>query len=217
LDGGGGLNNSGEATLGNSTVNSNSAREVGGGIRNTGMLALANVTISGNSAIEHGGGIYTFDTRATVHLANVTIVNNRADSDGDGSGGGGGIAVQSSIARFKNTLLGGNRAAAGMGADCSGTLTSQGYNLIQVGTGCTVAGNRTGNLLGRDPRIDPLANNGGSTFTHALRSNSPAINTGNPAGCTDKDGTFLRFDQRGVERPQGKACDIGAYERQVAQ
>ena len=55
------------------------------------------------------------------------------------------------------------------------------------------------------PGIGPLADNGGSTFTHALLPGSPAINSGNNNACTDTD-------QHGLARPQGETCDIGAYE-----
>ena len=58
----------------------------------------------------------------------------------------------------------------------------------------------------------PLADNGGSTETHALLTGGPAIDAGNPAGCTDEAGMPLLTDQRGEPRPFGPACDIGAFE-----
>src|SRR6185436_3105556 len=59
-------------------------------------------------------------------------------------------------------------------------------------------------LVGVDPMLGPLQDNGGQTFTRALLAGSPAIDSG---------GACAGFpDQRGVERPQGGACDIGAFE-----
>jgi hypothetical protein len=56
-----------------------------------------------------------------------------------------------------------------------------------------------------DALIGPLADNGGPTLTHALLDGSPAIDAADDAACP-------ATDQRGVPRPQGAACDIGAYE-----
>jgi len=63
---------------------------------------------------------------------------------------------------------------------------------------------------GLDPLLGPLANNGGSTLTHALLPGSPAIDAGDPAVCAAAPVNNL--DHRGVARPQGSACDIGAVE-----
>ena len=70
-----------------------------------------------------------------------------------------------------------------------------------------------------DPKLGPLQNNGGPTQTMALLAGSPAIDTGNPAGCTDGKGHLLITDQRGLPRPDTEdshGCDMGAYERQSA-
>jgi len=60
-------------------------------------------------------------------------------------------------------------------------------------------------LIITDAQIGPLGNNGGPTATHALLAGSPAIDAANDAACPVTD-------QRGVTRPQGAHCDIGAYE-----
>jgi hypothetical protein len=68
-----------------------------------------------------------------------------------------------------------------------------------------------------DPLLGPLQNNGGPTQTQALLSGSPAIDAGNPSGCTDGNGHLLKTDQRGMPRhdPEDtRGCDIGAYESQ---
>jgi hypothetical protein len=81
-------------------------------------------------------------------------------------------------------------------------------SLIQVATGFTF-GTNTANIVGQNPLLGPLANNGGPTQTHALLSGSPAIDTGsNPLA--------LSFDQRGTgfARTVGAQTDIGAFEVQ---
>ena len=100
-----------------------------------------------------------------------------------------------------NTIISGNTSSSGN--NCSGAITSQGHNLASDGTCVLVA---TGDLSGMDPLLGPLQNNGGSTQTHALLSGSPAIDAGDNKVCP-------AADQRGVARPQGATCDIGAYER----
>jgi hypothetical protein len=70
---------------------------------------------------------------------------------------------------------------------------------------CGLTNGANANLIGSDPNLGPLADNGGATQTHALLSGSPAIDAGDNSTCP-------ATDQRGVARPQGSACDIGAYE-----
>ncbi len=204
---GGGIFNITGGTLAvtNSTVSGNTAGGDGGGIRNSGTLTLTNSTVSGNTASTHGGGVYNFG--GTVTLTNVTITNNTADSDSNGSGDGGGVARGGGTVNLKNTILGGNMDPSS-DPDCFGALTSQGYNLIQtVSAGCSIGGVTTGNVTGQSANLSPLAFNvPGTTQTHALLLGSPAIDAGSP-DCPPPAG-----DQRGVVRPAGNACDIGAYE-----
>jgi len=77
-----------------------------------------------------------------------------------------------------------------------------------------------GDLNNTDPLLGSLQNNGGPTQTMALLSGSPAIDVGNPAGCTDGLGHSLKTDQRGMPRPDPEdkgGCDMGAYESQSDQ
>jgi Ca2+-binding RTX toxin-like protein len=105
---------------------------------------------------------------------------------------------------LRNTIIAGNSdvspAGVGTAPDCGGTLRSGGNNLIGDHTGCGFAP-RGGDKINVDPRLGPLMNNGGSTFTHALLAGSPAIDSGG--------GDAVPIDQRGVPR---KSSDIGAYE-----
>jgi CSLREA domain-containing protein len=196
----------------NSTISGNSTSGSGGGVSNAGILTIVNSTISGNDSAYDGGGIST--SNGQVHLYNVTIANNTTDSDNDSFGNGGGIAIGSiATVTFQNTIIAGNFDNSNPGLvipDCSGVLTSEGYNLIQSDFGCGITGDTTGNRINQDAALDPLQNNGGPTFTHALQITSEAINTGNPAGCRDHNGDLLDTDQRGYVR-NGR-CDIGAFE-----
>jgi CSLREA domain-containing protein len=197
----------------------------GGGIANYGaaLLTLVNSTVSGNHAGDggstdgyggdggDGGGVYNVGPFAA---SDVTVRGNLAGGGGTGiygspgsAGSGGGIFNQDS-AELRNTILAGNRAG-GAGSDCQNTLTSKGYNLVQSLAGCVLAGDTTGNITGADPRLGPLADNGGPTWTHALLAFSPAIDAGS---CTGLDGNPVTQDQRDAARPQGAGCDMGAYE-----
>ena len=98
-------------------------------------------------------------------------------------------------------------------SNCTG-VTSNGYNLSSDDS-CNF--NRSGGMDNTDPLLGPLQNNGGPTFTQALLPGSPAIDAGNPSGCTDSQGHVLKTDQRGMPRPDkddSGGCDMGAYERQ---
>ena len=93
-------------------------------------------------------------------------------------------------------------------------MVSKGYNLSSDST-CNFDG--PGDMNNTNPNLGPFENNGGPTLTMALPSGSPAIEAGNPSGCTDGSGHPLKTDQRGVSRPDPEdagGCDIGAYERQ---
>ena len=223
---GGGIINYGPLNLTNVTISGNTASGAnplgGGGIAHFGGAAtLKNVTISGNSAINtggvgngaSGGGISVYNP-ATLNLNNVTIVNNIAIASVADLGTGGGIddaQADADTVNFKNTLIAGN-TSSGAGPDCAGTLTSQGYNLVQDTAGCAIAGDATGNVTGQNPLLTPLAYRGGTTQTHGLLSGSPAIDAGNPAAPGSGGDACEASDQRGVARPQGTRCDIGAVE-----
>ena len=200
-NGGGIANDQGVATLNRSTISGNSADgNSGGGIINSeGTLTLINSTVSNNSAASPGrvgGGIGNFseDVMATVALSNCTVASNTA-----ASGGGGAIFNETGgTVTLKNTIVGDSSS----GGNCVGLITSNGYNLSSDNT-CGLSS--PGDLNNTSLVLDPLKDNGGFTFTHALLIGSPAINTGDSSG-------FLPTDQRGVMRPQGAGPDIGAFE-----
>jgi hypothetical protein len=194
---GGGIHNSGALTLNNSTVSGNGgwAWSFGGGILNVGTATVTNSTISGNYAGEYGGGIYDYRS-ATLTLTNSTVSSNLASS-------GGGI-WNSGTLHTRNTIIAGSSTDDGFG-DLAGNLGSWGYNLIGSTSGGS--GFDPTDLLNVDPRLGPLQDNGGPTFTRALLPGSPAINAGDNSDSPP-------FDQRGLERIVGGRIDIGAYELQ---
>lgn len=213
--GGGILITGGPVTITASEISDNSVSGSGGGISSSGTLALVNSTVSGNRANRDGGGVYIVES-IDNRLFNTTISANTADADGDDTGNGGGVR-SGGIISLANTLIGGNSDNSSGGTqhpDCSGAVSTQGYNLITNITGCNLSGDTTGNLTGVDPLLGPLQNNGGSTRTHALLGGSPAIDAANPNGCRDQDDDLLNTDQRGFDRPGSGStlCDIGAYE-----
>jgi hypothetical protein len=204
---GGGIFNNAAMTISDSTFRRNSAGSVksfghgGGIINNYGRLTISNSTFSGNSAAGDGGGI---ENLGALTINNTTFSGNKA------SRFGGGIDQATGQATLQNSIV----ANSLQGGNCSGTVTSNGYNLSSDGT-CNFNG--TGDLNNTDPKLGPLQNNGGPTQTQALLSGSPAIDAGNPSGCTNGHGNLLKTDQRGKPRPDKEdtsGCDMGAYERQ---
>ncbi len=198
---------------------------------------LFNVTFSGNTADLDGCGMYNFDS-SSPSLVNVTFSGNNAGGDGGGmsngnsspslvnvtfsgntaSGGfGGGMHnFSNSSPSLVNTLLAGNTAP--FGPDVSGPVDGASrHNLIGDGSGLSgisdgVNGNQVGTSASPiDPLLADLADYGGPTETLALLPGSPAIEAGDNAACADPD-TVDNLDQRGIARPQGGTCDIGAFE-----
>ncbi len=195
--GGGGIYNGGTATITNSTFSANSAG-TGGGIYNSGTLTVTNSTFSNNGAGGTGGGIYNF-SGAVATITNSTFSGNHA-------GGGGGIAnsaAAGSTVTLRNTII----ANSTTGGNCGGTITDGGNNLQFGGLTANSCG---ATITTADPKLGPLADNGGPTRTFALLTGSPAIDAGNDAICAAAP--VSNTSQNNIPRPQGAHCDIGSYE-----
>jgi hypothetical protein len=224
-----------------SGCNANPCSALGGGIYNRGtLMTIRNTTLTGNSAgtacspslscsVGVGGAFYT--SGGTVTLNNSTVTGNSAyRCSGTCGGRGGAIVDGSGKLALNNSTVSGNPAsgivnggtttlqnsivANNSGKNCGGTITSHGYNLSSDGT-CNFT--NSGDLNNTDPMLGSLQYNGGPTQTMALPLGSPAVDAGNPTGCTDGLGQLLKTDQRGKPRPDAEdaaGCDIGAYEYQ---
>jgi hypothetical protein len=226
--GGGIANRSGTLTIERSLISGNRAPYGGGdsgGIQNFGVpaappapdlpghLVVTDSTVAGNHARLVGGIFSWNDVTNTLVVNNSTIAGNMTmDEPGGGArDSGGGLGVGEGTEVVLNSIVAGNvqiKSGVTTNTNCgplaSGGITSLGHN-IDSGADCTFLG--PGDRSNTDPLLGPLQYNGGPTQTLALGPGSPALDqvpsTG--AGCA-------ATDQRGVPRPQGPACDIGAFE-----
>ncbi len=210
----------GIVTITSSTLNDNDAGNAGGGIyASTGTLELTSSTLSGNSAL-NGGGVFVLV--ATVTLTNSTLSGNSVGARGGGFQNAIGSMTVSNTTitnnistsdvagayqsdgslTFQNTIIANNGFLSCFNVSVP---TSLGGNLTDDDTSCTTAFNQPTDLYVDDALLGPLADNGGPTLTHLPQTGSPVIDNGLNGGCPAED-------QRGVSRPRGSACDIGAVE-----
>ena len=233
---GGGMGNSGTTEVIDVTFKNTHAAIDGGAIYNDSILTIRNVEFYSNTSDGHVAGIMNHETveiydsvfhenasyglgafgtavhnnaGGSLRMTNVTVGNN-----------GAGFAVSTSgPMTMTNVTIAANQAglsnygtiwsknsivADNVLDDCvgTGTLISQGYN-IELGNTCGFS--HGSDMTNTNPVLLPLDNYGGETLAQALPGHSPAVDGG--SGCPAQD-------QRGVDRPQGSQCDIGAYERE---
>jgi len=212
-------------TLNNSTLSGNQVIAFdqygyGGAIfSQSANITLSNSTLSGNSA-PYAGGIWNWSGNVT--LTNSTLSGNAGIQNAAREiGNAGAIWVSSGTVALTNSTVSGNTAASNSGGifiySASPTKEVQAINSIVAGnsapggdTNATLTAGSTNNIIGGDPKLVALANNGGPTQTMLPMADSPAIDGGSDADCP-------ATDQRGVNRPQGAHCDIGAVEALTAQ
>lgn len=223
---GGGITLSG--VIVNSTVAGNTTGNGGAGGNGTGGRGGSTPGGSSNGGFAsagnaggalQGGGVQVFSSSSSPSLLHDTVAGNALGAAGAvGTAVGGAVGTNATSGSTGSTSSGAPAAAASVGGvfasgaviantvvsgnasgQCSGA-TDGGHNISFPDTGCPGA-----NV---DPTLGPLADNGGPTRTYALLAGSPAVGgvPGAGAGCTAQD-------QRGLARPQGLACDIGAYEQ----
>src|SRR5437764_1093919 len=218
--GGGGIHNAGTLMGTDLVLDGNTTNADGGAVWNNGSLDVTNGTISRSAASGNGAGMWN---DGVTTLTNVTLASNRTSA---GTGGGvwndGSVLLDSSTVTGNGAQAGGGTSndafgsvevrntilAANTPQNCSGDIMSDGHN-IDSGSSCTptVAGDR--------PNTNPLLgslqyNSPGPSFlqTQAPLAGSPALDAAQ--GCPPPD-----TDERGVTRPQGSTCDIGAVEKAV--
>jgi hypothetical protein len=229
---GGGVGNSaGSLTVERSLISGNHAPFGGGdsgGLENFGCptpqcptdepghLVVDDSTVTGNDARLVGGIFSWNDDNNTLTVSNSTIAFNETTDESGGAArlpAGGGLGVGQGTERIQNSIIAGNvdvtaghTTPANCGPITSGGITSLGHNL-DSGSDC---GLPASDLSNTNPLLGSLHDNGGPTDTLALAAHSPAIDRV-PAAGADCPPT----DQRGVPRPQGLGCDIGAFELAV--
>ena len=231
-----------QVLISDSTFDSNQAiprpdgSAFGGALRlGNGKMIVVNTTFVNNLARSQGGAVWIGEDTTDATFDNVTLVNNAAVSITGTDGLGGGIMMASGTLNLNGVTIADNHAGFMGGAIYGGGANVVAHNTIiadntadnpwNIKRQCaSVLIDGGGNLQYPannptdptrpecmngvqviDPHLSPLADNGGPTWTMALLPNSPAIDAGNSAIC-------LPTDQRGIPRPQGSACDSGAYE-----
>lgn len=203
-------------TLRDSTLAGNRAVSQGGGLWASAPAALTNVTFSANDATDPAsyppdqewrkgnGGALAVANGAPLTIASATFAGNHAGFNGG--------AIAGKTITLRNTLFANNTTdwSIKIMQHCTDALTDAGGNMQYPNRNPNQSyfneTNCTASLTVADPRLAALADNGGPARTHALPPDSPAVDAGVAAGCP-------AADARGVARPQGPRCDIGAYER----
>jgi hypothetical protein len=196
-----------------STFYLNNAHDGGAIFMQQAKLDLQNSTLYQNDVENLGGGIYGY--RLTAHLYNVTLAGNGVDSDLDYNGAGGGIYFdESNNVTIWNSVFANLNDNTRELDDCgtiSCTVTFAGTNILSTFAGCSTSLAAGAVLAETDPGIGGLGDFGGPTQTAMLLPGSSALNVGPLGGCAGISGT-LTLDQRGVKRPIGAKCDLGAVE-----
>lgn len=202
------------STIAGNKITGGLVEGLGGGIYVLGDLTLTNSTVVGNSAespagMVQGGGVLAAldptDTEPTkVDILNTTIARNSVGT----AGVGGGLAIYNPTPTVvtelsvKNTIVAGNSGPTGE-SDCGTVAVVSSDHSLSGDESCMFTD--SGSKQNANPQLGPLQDNGGETDTVALTAGSPAVDGGTNDGCP-------ATDQRGVTRPQGSACDIGAFE-----
>ncbi|HEY6730858.1 MAG TPA: choice-of-anchor Q domain-containing protein [Solirubrobacterales bacterium] len=208
------------STIANNQVTGGAIEGLGGGIYVLGKLSLVNSTVTGNTAeslgpIVQGGGVLLAIDPASAEGSEGTIVNSTIAGNSVGTAGlGGGLSVYnpeptvggSATLMVRNTIVAANTGPGGP-SDCAAVAMLTSDHNISSDASCMFTD--AGSKQSTNPQLGALQNNGGPTDTLALQAGSPAIDAGTNAGCPPAD-------QRGVSRPQGATCDVGAFELAAA-
>ncbi len=186
-NGGGICNGQGSPTVTSCTFSGNTATNGGGIYNGYGSPTVTNCTFSGNTATD-GGGMDSYS--GSTMVTNCTFSANIATHDGGG--------ISGTALTVTNCIIWGSNSPIGQIVD-KGGVTTVTYSVVDTALFCDPSN------VSADPRLGPLAANGGSTKTCALLSGSSALNSGTSIGAP-------ATDQRSIARPQGLSFDMGAYE-----
>lgn len=164
-----------------------------GAIDSARVMTITNTTFFGNRTVGGSGGAIFFDFGAQPgNVINSTFSGNSST-----------VFNANPNETLINTIL----ANSLSGGHCVGHVMTDGYNNIEDEATCGLDSFH-GSMSNTNPKLGSLANNGGATQTMALLIGSPAIDGVTylaPNSCPSTD-------QRGITRPKGLRCDIGAYE-----
>ncbi len=233
---GGAVANTGSLTLTDVTFANDGAAFGGGLFSRSGTVTAEGVTFREDGGFDYGGGAVMI-YGGTATLTNTTVVNS-----GTASSRGGGIENRGGTLTLRNDTLAGNlrgslQTDVGATTTVQNTIIASGFDDFGSDYGCVAEGktsgaetttakpittdlghnidqdgacelNATGDQSRVDPRLAPIAANGGPTPTEALLHGSAAIGAADDPSCP-------ATDQRGVARPQGTHCDVGAFEAQT--
>jgi hypothetical protein len=201
-DGGPGFNATVTLTGDTFTGNQVGPSERGGAVALQGNTTdnFTNDTFTGNTAGTGALGSAIYDCDGSATIASSTIAGNSAATAGNGALYACGMTVESTI------------IANNSGGNCQSGVVDGGYNLVDDST-CGFTNGTNGDIVGQNPLLGLLANNGGPTQTMALSPGSPAIDA-----VSDASDICPTADQRGYSRTTTDgSCDIGAFEYQDPQ
>jgi predicted outer membrane repeat protein len=209
---GGGVAHLGSLSVRDSTFVENTAAVGGGGIFVAdGALTVERSAVSGNSAPGSNGGGINHGTGGSepLTITDSTIAGNTAGMPGGG-------VFFASVARLTNTIVADNTAPSRPDIDGMNMVNPDAraaFSLIEQLGGAQVVLDAS-DITGIDPKLQPLAANGGSTPTQALAADSPALDKGSSGAAADQRGFPRPFDLTGIPLATGgNSADIGAYER----
>ncbi len=223
VGGGGGIKADAVVTVTGSTVSANDAKLAsGGGIVSFASLTVTDSTVSANSSFGSGGGL----DAQNVSVTNSTVTANTTTTNGGGIFANGPLTlvyatvVQNTFVKGANLAGTGELSAFGSvvalpeggGTNCDAfpAAASQGFNSSDDST-CGFTASSDHQNAG-DPHLGPLANNGGPTLTRSPLVGSPVLDAIPLVSCRADGASGITTDQRGITRPQGPGCDIGAVE-----
>lgn len=229
LTGGGGIHSRGTLIVVDSTISGNGGKR-GAGIQTSGTLTLTRSAVVNNGAYYSGGGIHVLAGTATltgstisgnqarydgagIHSAGTLTIANSTISDNHNLRNGAGIYTTGLVHLMHATVSGNSAGGVGGGIEGDGSATIDhsivAGNVQSFGGDIDLASPWTGShnlTFPTDLDLGPLQDNGGTTPTMLPGPGSAAIDAIPPQDCT------TAHDQRGIARPQGAGCDIGAVE-----
>jgi predicted outer membrane repeat protein len=228
----GNMDEEGQFKIEGSTISGNTADDDGGGVvfyDSRGTIRVNRTTISGNTATDDGGGAYLYDVaydrpgglyygpinEGSAHFNDSTIASNSAAE-------GGGIFNFEDDVLLRNTIVADNtNGDLAEAAVVNSQTFLLDFSLIENVAPSADTEDKTegSNIIGQDPQLGPLADNGGPTQTHAPAFTSPVVDQGSSNALVDQRYFLRPFDQPDRAQPNlpgADASDIGAVELQAA-